>query len=449
MEKAFSYEKCPEFFCYRYHVALLTGTFLYRSLLFLRGKDAKFEIKPKFENRKPIIFIETMNEVNSLKPHPSTDTRFTVRYRIKTRDSASIEQEAKDITIEQTIEAPLECATESILQNGVIGRVESITSAEGGDDTHDVDISYRCDITGYSTAQLLNVIYGNISLKNNIRVVSLDFPQEILSMFPGPTHGIEGIRTLLGVFGRPLACTPLKPMGLSVGELGALAGAFARGGVDIIKDDHGLGNQPFHPFRERIVRCQDAIDNENVRSGRATVYCPMLSGGFDAIEAQARQCIEAGVRGMLIAPMLVGFDTVRYLSQTYGAVVIGHPALTGTFFSGEVHGMTPAVLLGTMFRLLGADISVFPNAGGRFCFTKKECLDLAVALRAPLGSMKKAFPCPAGGLAMETIADVSQDYGADTVLLIGGSLLKRSSDVAGSAAEFMDRIRSVFPGCTG
>jgi ribulose-bisphosphate carboxylase large chain len=265
-----------------------------------------------------------------------------------------------------------------------------------------------------------------------------------LACFPGPSQGIDGIRKLLGVYDRPLACTALKPMGLSVRELAIMAKSFALGGADLIKDDHGISNQPFHPFDERVPRCAEAIAAANARTGRKTIYCPMVSGKFDEIERQVQYAVREGVSGILIAPMLVGFDTVRYLSETYKIVVIGHPSLTGTYFHSAAHGMTPAILLGTIFRLTGADISVFPNAGGRFFFTQKECSDLAAALTAPLPPIKTSFPCPAGGMSLERIKGLSRDYGKDSVLLIGGALLQHSSDRAGSVAVFMDRVRSHF-----
>ena len=372
------------------------------------------------------------------------EPRFSVHYRVTVNGSSDIENLARDITIEQTAEAPIDCIPDRLFREGIIGRVESIIAVEGEAYAHDVVISYRCDLTVYTVPQLLNVVYCNISLKNNIKVIDLDFPGAFLDRFSGPSHGIDGIRKMLGVFGRPLACMPLKPMGLSIAELSSMAGALARGGVDLIKDDHGIGNQRFHPFRERVSHCQEAVYKENARSGRATMYCPMVSGGFDEIEDQVRHAVKEGVRGILIAPMLVGLDTVRYISTTYGIIIIGHPSLTGTFFSNQEHGMTPAVLLGTLFRLIGADISIFPGAGGRFFFTKKECGDLSRALLAPLGSIKRSFPCPAGGLSIEKMGDLAPEYGVETVFLIGGSLLRQSRDVSGSTELFMDRIRSLY-----
>jgi ribulose-bisphosphate carboxylase large chain len=151
-----------------------------------------------------------------------------------------------------------------------------------------------------------------------------------------------------------------------------------------------------------------------------------------------------GVQGMLIAPMLVGCDTVRYLSRTYGMVVAAHPALTGVFFHSADHGMTPAVLLGSIFRLLGADISIFPNAGGRFFFSTGECRELSKSLAGPFGSLKPSFPCPAGGMSFERIGELGSEFGEDAVLLIGGALLRRSRDPSESVKAFMDEIRLRF-----
>ena len=41
-------------------------------------------------------------------------------------------------------------------------------------------------------------------------------------------------------------------MGLPAHALADLAYQFALGGIDIIKDDHGLADQSFAPFKERV-----------------------------------------------------------------------------------------------------------------------------------------------------------------------------------------------------
>ena len=367
--------------------------------------------------------------------------RFAATYRIAVQDGRDIEAHARDIAFEQTVEVPPDCVPDEILEAGIVGRVESI--AELSRD-FEVVISYRCDLTGFSVPQFLNVLFGNISIKRGIKLVGLDFPDSLARALGGPGFGIDGIRHITGVFGRPLACTALKPVGLPVRALAAMAGAYARGGLDLVKEDHGMADVAYHPFRERVARCQEAVASANARTGRNALYFPMISGGFDGIEAQVAYAKELGIRGILTAPFLVGPDSIRVLARRYGMIVMAHPALTGTHFHDPRHGMTPAVLLGTLFRLLGADISVFPNAGGRFSFTPEECLELADALRRPLGALKPAFPAPAGGMTLDSIPAMADSFGPDAVLLIGGALMQHSRDPETGASAFADAIRRCF-----
>ena len=373
---------------------------------------------------------------------PAVRDRFHVHYQIRVRDQRSIEQHAADITIEQTVEVPVDVIPEEHFANGIPGRVESI--APLGEERFDVVISYRCDLADFSVPQLFNLLYGNISLKDNIRITGLDLPHSLLDSFNGPLYGIEGIRRLVGIGGRPLACCAIKPLGLQVEQLARIAGAYAAGGADLIKDDHGLGNQSFHPFAERVARCQEAITRGNAASGNNAVYFPMVSGGYDILEQQVRTAVREGVRGVLVGPMLVGLDAMRHLAREYDLAVMAHPALTGTFFHDRDHGMTPAVLLGSLFRLIGADVSIFPNAGGRFHFSDEECVALSAALRSPLGELNPAFPCPAGGLHLGRVPELFARYGPDTVILVGGDVLRRD-DIESGTREFMDALRATAP----
>jgi ribulose-bisphosphate carboxylase large chain len=390
-----------------------------------------------------------MRMENVTRQTENPDCRFSAVYRIFVNDHRTIDQHAQDITVEQTVEIPVDCIPQEIVRGNILGRVENIVpsltrGAGNKGNLFDVTISYRCDLTEYALPQFLNVLFGNISLKNNIKVTGLKLPGSFLAHFAGPTHGIDGIRKMLGVFGRPLACTALKPVGLKGEKLAAMAAQCARGGIDMIKDDHGISNQPFHPFKERVARCQEAVARENAISGRMTLYCPMVSGRFEEIEEQVEYARRQGVRGILIAPMLVGWDTARYLSRSYGMAVAAHPSLTGVFFHSTVHGMTPPVLLGSIFRLIGADISIFPNAGGRFFFTREECRELSKNLTEPMGSLKSSFPCPAGGMSLEMIEELGGDFGEDAVFLIGGALMQRSTDPSEAVKAFMDEIRLRF-----
>ena len=370
--------------------------------------------------------------------------RFHILYRITPDDSRPIEAHAKDICLEETVEIPADCVPGPIREAGIVGQVEAIMPCASPSHAFDVEISYRADIVNNSIPNLLNVVFGNISIRRGIKIIDIRLTPDQLRAFGGPGFGVAGLRETLGVFGRPLAATAIKPLGLSVPELARLAGGYALGGLDVIKDDHGLMDQPFHPFKERVARLQEAIRSANARTGRKTLYFPMVSGRFDQIEDQMAFAAAEGCAGALIAPFLIGPDTGFHLARKYGLAVMAHPSFSGTHFHDPEHGMTPAMLLGRLFRVFGADISVFPNAGGRFTFTERECRDLAIAMREKLGDLRPGFPSPAGGMTIERIDSMVTAFGHDAVFLIGGALMRHSPDPELGARAFIGAIENAI-----
>lgn len=363
-------------------------------------------------------------------------------YRL-TCEAAEVEKIARDIAVEQTVEVPESLITSERIREEIVGRVEAIQPS--GDGSFDARIAYNADLASGQIGQLLNLVYGNISMKRNIRLMGMELPDSLLASFRGPNFGVEGIRRTLGVYGRPLLATALKPKGSSAEELAAIAGEFARGGGDLVKDDHNLVETSFDEFRSRVKHCQQAVSEAADQTGRPTLYFPNILAPVGTIERQVEFAVRQGVRGILIAPMLVGPDYVRHLAETYNIAIMAHPTFSGAFFHDPLHGMEPALLLGTLFRLIGCDFSIFPNAGGRFTFSDGQCREIGRSLQSPLGSVRPAFPAPAGGMRFETIPAMADQYGADSVFLIGGALLGHSQSLRESTAKFLASIEEHFP----
>ncbi len=368
----------------------------------------------------------------------------SVIYHITCKES-EIKAISDDITLEQTVEVPARLVTSSSIWEKVVGKVESIEPLPESSGRFRVVIRYNLKLTGFQIPQLLNLVYGNISIKRNIKLMDIQLPEEYLKRFRGPNLGIPGIRGLLGVYQRPLLATALKPMGAAVDELAAIARGFSLGGGDIIKDDHNLIDEAFAQFQERVLRCQEAIEEANQKTGRRTLYFPNVVAPVDQLDRYVESVLHQGIAGILISPFLVGLDHVRCLASEYPIIVMAHPSLSGTNFHDRAHGMSPGVLLGKIFRLIGADASIFPNYGGRFSFTRDECHQIGQHLRSPFGSLKPAFPVPAGGMQPHNIASMAEEYGGDSIFLIGGSLLGFSDDLRSSTEFFMDKIREHFP----
>ncbi len=366
---------------------------------------------------------------------------FTISYSVTPPAGVTAEQFARDIAEEQTVEIPHEHIPETHFTSGIAGVVESVTAED--DASYRIIIRYRADITAFSIPLFLNVLFGNISLKRGIRITDVKLPWIMMKSFGGPLEGMDGIREICGVYGRPLLATALKPLGLAASDLARIAGECARAGIDIIKDDHGIVDQHFHPFEERIARVSEAVTAANIQTGRRTLYFPNLCGPVGEIDDQARLAVQHGIKGVLLSPQLLGFDIMRHISRKYNLMIMAHPSFTGTQFTMNTHGIAPHVLLGRLFRFFGADISVFPSWGGRFWFSREECSRIASALTEPL-PVHGSFPAPAGGMRIERFGEVAEVYGENAVLLVGGALLGRSEDLFSSTIDFLDAIRSRF-----
>ena len=355
-----------------------------------------------------------------------------------------MEQFARRIAYEQTVELPESLITASDIREHVVGRVESIAPDENSSEHFRVELSYAPALSSFQLSQLLNLIYGNVSIFPGVRLLDLRLPTELMARIGGPGHGVDGVRRLLGVHGRPLLATALKPRGSSTESLVSIAHAFALGGGDIVKDDQNLVDDDLEGFKRRVGACFEAVERANALTGRRCLYFPHLTAPLSHLHKYLEFLHWLGVRGVLICPMVIGLETARACARDYGLVAMAHPAMTGSYTESDEQGIAHEILLGTLFRLAGADISIFPNFGGRFAFTRDQCMAIRERLLRPLPRMTAAFPCPAGGMQYRDLAGMSADYGAEAVFLVGASLLSHSDDLAASTEAFQAAIGRHF-----
>ena len=351
-----------------------------------------------------------------------------------TREDAR--ERAAAIAVEQTIEFPADLIADDDIRRHVIGRVESVEAISA---THSrAVISYASETTGGELPQLLNVLFGNCSLLPGVRMVGLELPPGLLAGFRGPRFGVAGLRRLVGAGNRALLASALKPMGLSPDDHAAIADTMVRGGVDIIKDDHGLANQPFAPWEARMRAAAAAVRRANEATGRHTLYMPSLNGRADDVFERARLAKDAGAGGLLVLPGLTGFDGMRRLADddSLSLPIMGHPSLLGSFVISPDAGIEHGLMFGTIFRLAGADMTVFPSYGGRFSFSREACASIAAACRATLGDLAPIYPTPGGGMTVARAPEILDFYGVDASLLVGGDLHR------GDLLENVQRMRA-------
>ncbi|MEW6542752.1 MAG: RuBisCO large subunit C-terminal-like domain-containing protein [Nitrospirota bacterium] len=365
--------------------------------------------------------------------------RFTVRYHLDgpEREARAL---ATAIGIEQTVELPEAAIPEGPIRDRLVGRLDSFKPLPSG--RFEAAISYAIELVAGELPQFLNVAYGTISLKRGVRVGGLDLPPGGFAWLRGPRFGTAGLRDLLGVPDRPLLGTVVKPIGLSAEELADLAYQFALGGMDFIKDDSVLTDQPFAPFAERVARCAEAVARAGRETGRRCLYVPNVTAPAPLVGERARTAKRAGAGGLMLAPGLAGWDALRTLAadEHLGLPVVMHPAWLGPSVAHEAGGLAPSVLFGRLPRLAGADACIFPTYGSRFSFTPEECREIASGLRDGFGTLKPSLPIVGGGVTVERVPELCRFYGNDVLLLLGGALRLRGPDLVRSCRECADLV---------
>jgi ribulose-bisphosphate carboxylase large chain len=361
--------------------------------------------------------------------------RVTYRLAVPASEAAA---RAESIAREQTVEVPRVVVRKRFIEEEVMGRVAAVVNES---ETRSLaTLEFPVASTARDPAQLLNVLFGNTSLHPDAECVDAEFPASLLDALSGPSFGLQGLRQATGVEGRALSCTAAKPMGHTPDELAELTHTFAVAGIDVIKDDHGLANHDFCPFKERIAACLDAIERAADASGRRALYVPNLIGSPGTMAGQLDFAQECGARAVMVSPMLIGLPAFHELCGRSEVPVLAHPSF------GGAQRFAADFLFGSLLRLYGADAVIFVGYGGRFATPREVCASLAERLRGTWGDLRPALPVPGGGVELENTDELLDFYGPDTMLLSGGSLQIEAGRVEERARAFAARVAGPRPG---
>ena len=370
----------------------------------------------------------------------------TIKYECITQDN-NIEDIAECIAVEATVEMPKEAIQDSSIIDRFVGKVEYIE--QQSEDKYTVSVNYSVAITNNRINQLLNLLYGNISYYTNIRIVDLILPTSFIQNYAGPNYSVDRLRAELKVPDRPLTAAVLKPIGSSPKYFSEVSYHFTKGGIDLIKDDHSLGDHPFCSFEDRINSCLASIHKARQESGSNTLYIASVTGDYQEIRTQIEQAIKKGVNGILLHPYIVGIDFCHGLIKEYGEEIffVAHLTQSGVFHQNN-QGVSLDIILGSMLRIIGFDVVNVPHYQGRLTITQEECSSVQTALQKPYHNMKKTWIMPGGGVSiprLEELKDaIRQTYSRDTIALIGGSLYDYSENLQHNAAIFKESMESLI-----
>ncbi len=122
--------------------------------------------------------------------------RFVVTYNVRSTP-ADIQARAQAIAVEQSVEMPLAAIKDSAILSDIVGKVEHIDAM--GDGVFTVRIGLATETVGEDAGQVLNIIFGNTSLHEDVVLKDMIVPDGLIKTFGGPQHDIVDLRRRLGV----------------------------------------------------------------------------------------------------------------------------------------------------------------------------------------------------------------------------------------------------------
>lgn len=309
-----------------------------------------------------------------------------------------------------------------------------------------IKIAYPAANFSADLPAILTTIFGKLSLDGEIKLIDIELDPELEAAFPGPQFGIEGIRSQLNVYDRPLVMSIFKGMiGKDLSEFKKQLKDQLLGGVDLVKDDEILFDNPLTPFTDRVRAGAEIIKEVYEQTGEQKLYAVNLTGRTFELKEKAKQAVQLGANALLFNVFAYGLDVLQALAEDpdIHVPIMAHPAVSGALTPSPFYGISNKVLLGKLLRLAGADLVLFPSPYGSVALAKSETAEIAQAL-TETSALNKAFPVPSAGIHPGLTPLLINDFGVDSVINAGGGIHGHPGGARAGAKAFRDAVAGVL-----
>ncbi|KAB1191970.1 type III ribulose-bisphosphate carboxylase [Haloferax sp. MBLA0076] len=275
--------------------------------------------------------------------------------------------------------------------------------------------------------QVLSCIAGNImgmKAVDTIRLMDCEWPESIVSSYPGPLHGSSVREEIFGVTDRPITATVPKPkVGLSTKAHAQVGYDAWVGGVDLLKDDENLTDQDFNPFSDRLTESLSLRDDAEDETGETKSYLINVTGDtqtmLDRVDEVAAQGGEYVMVDIITAGW-AGLQTVRERTEKHGIAIHAHRAMHAAFDRMPTHGVSMRVLA-QVSRLCGVD-QLHTGTAGLGKLANEDTVGINEWMRSDLYGMTDVLPVASGGLHPGLLPDLLDATGTNVCVQLGGGI---------------------------
>jgi ribulose-bisphosphate carboxylase large chain len=366
-----------------------------------------------------------------LKYRP-TSNDLVCLFRVEPARGISMKKAAANCALESSIGTWTKLQTEKEYMKKLAAKVFSIKG-------NMIKVAYPQDLfEAGNIPNILSSIAGNIfgmKIVKNLRLEDVQFPQKLLKSFPGPKHGIVGLRKMMKVKDRPFVGTIVKPkLGLNIKDHATVAYEAWTGGCDFVKDDENLSSQNFNKFEGRLAKTLEMADKAESVTGEKKAYMVNVTAEAKEMIKRAQLVEKMGGKYVMIDIVTEGFGALQTLREAnFKMAIHGHRAMHAAFTRNPKHGLS-MMTLADFSRLAGIDTLHIGTGIGKLEGKIKEIKELEEEIERKTvkelhnrlsqdwGKIKPTLAVSSGGLHPGHVPFLYKHLGKDVVMQMGGGI---------------------------
>jgi ribulose-bisphosphate carboxylase large chain len=302
-----------------------------------------------------------------------------------------------------------------------------------------------------SLPQVLSCIAGNIMgmlAVDSIRLEDCEWPEELVSGFPGPQFGSSVKSMFLDSADRPATATVPKPkVGLSTEEHAKVGYEAWVGGVDLLKDDENLTDQSFNPFETRVTESFEMRDRAQEETGERKDYLVNITAETDEMIRRAEYVADHGGSFVMVDVVTAGWaatQTVRRTCEDLGLAIHAHRAMHAAFDRLPQHGVSMRVLA-QCARLTGVD-HIHTGTAGLGKLENEDTPGINAWLQGDLYGLTDVLPVASGGLHPGIVDQLLDAIGTNVMVQAGGGIHGHPDGTRAGAAALRQSIDAYVEG---
>jgi ribulose 1,5-bisphosphate carboxylase large subunit-like protein len=267
-----------------------------------------------------------------------------------------------------------------------------------------------------SVAALVSAVlageWGDRADVRRCRLVGVAWPDGL----PGPAYDAPD-RVLVGAIVKP-------SLGLTPREAADVAGALARGGADLVKDDELLCDPAACPLEERVPAIAAALPD-------GVLYAANVTGPTETLLARAGRTVELGATALMLNVFAQGIDSLRALREAdFGVPLFAHRVGAAFLVRGERVGVSARVVA-ELTRLCGADYVQVGSFSDRVHDSDGDVRAEIDACAGELRGLNRSVAVVGGGVGPANAQDQLDRAGAraGVMLLLGSAAYEHPGGV--------------------